>query len=132
MSLLIALGLVSATACVLTGCPAKTYPRDSISVDCMGLGGGYEGADTSAVEAACLADGGTGCDASEFIESDAAKCFYAHGEWSPEVDSSLDALLTYLPAGPYDTVVWGITDEDRCVTSIRAVDGVNLGSVCLD
>lgn len=129
---MIALALVAATAPLLTGCPAKTNSPDSVAVDCLDLGGGYEGADTSAIEAECIADEGTGCDANEFIESDAAKCFYNHGDWSPEVDTSLDALLTYLPAAQYDTVVWGITNEERCVTSIRAVDGVNLGSVCLD
>jgi hypothetical protein len=56
-----------ATAALGSGCLS---PEEQ----CMKLGGGYNGADIAAIEAECLAEGGTNCDSAEYLEVEAAEC----------------------------------------------------------
>lgn len=110
---------------------ASTMGCLEVEADCFSLTGGFEGADTGAIEGECLADArGSGCDADDFIESDAAKCLVA-GSWSDEVDLDFDATIGY--SYGYRTVIWSVfRPSDSCSSIVHASTGDLLGSACSD
>ena len=116
--------LLASLLTVTAGCG----PLGGAEIDCFALGGGYEGEDLAALQAECEADSrGTYCDASAFIESDAAKCLW-FGEWSDEIDRELTAGLFYSTGDR--TVVWVVDDPERHTAAfIHATTGEGLGTL---
>jgi hypothetical protein len=116
--------LLTSLLTVTAGCG----PLGGAETDCFALGGGYEGEDLEALQAECEADSrGTYCDASAFIESDAAKCL-SLGEWHEEVARELTARLFYSTGDR--TVVWVVDDPDRhSAAFIHATTGEGLGTL---
>jgi hypothetical protein len=108
--------------CALSACYGADPSKDDL--DCLALGGGYEGADTAALQAECEADPrGTGCEAADFIQSDAAKCI-AVGEWSEAVDEDYVAVLSY--SYGYRTVLWGVfIPGDGVMVIVEATSGAS-------
>jgi hypothetical protein len=116
--------LLASLLTVTAGCG----PLGGAEIDCVTLGGGYEGEDLEAIQAECEADSlGTDCDASAFIESDVAKCL-SLAEWSEDVARERTARLGYLSGDR--TVVWVIDDPDsHTAAKIHATTGEGLGSI---
>lgn len=112
------------------GACTETDPSEEM-LDCSALGGGYEGADTVALQAECEADPrGEDCDATAFIESDAAKCIAAR-DWSDQVDREHEAELGYTLL--HRTVVWGVSrPASGWAGYVHATTGEFLGSVEVD
>lgn len=105
--------------------------RHEEPLDCLSLGGGFEGADPEAIEAECSGDPrGSGCEADDYIESDAGKCVVA-GSWSDEVETRFEAVIGY--SYGYRTVIWSVgQSEGACSSLVDATSGDFIGSSCGD
>jgi hypothetical protein len=76
---------------------------------CMKLGGGYNGADIAAIEAECLAEGGTNCDSEEYLEVEAAECLAREADLREGEHGYQTEIFFYRR---YMLVLWNITETE--------------------
>ena len=74
---------------------------------CKKLGGSYNGADIAAIEAECLAEGGTNCDSEEYLEVEAAECLAREADLR-EGERGFETEIYFYPH--YMIVLWNISE----------------------